>query len=128
MIVTKSLGGKMERPKEFDNERKDCTVVALTIASYLPYAEVHEAFRKCGRKEKHGFHIRGNIHRICKLLNLEAKQVKRSGSLGKFVKDHPIGDYICHKRGHAFAVSEGAVYEERNMGCHIKGAWLIQKR
>ena len=33
-----------------DNDTKDCSVVAMSIALDKPYDEVHEVFAKCGRK------------------------------------------------------------------------------
>ena len=117
----------MERPPEFANERRDCTVVALTLASGLPYDRVHSAFKECGRKEKHGVHLKKVVHKVCKLLNLKATQVKRSGSLRKFATKFPQGNYICHKRHHAFAVMDGKVLGEEVMGSYIKGAWRIEQ-
>lgn len=116
----------IQRPEGFENECKDCTVRAMSLVANIPYSIVHSAFEKSGRKNKHGFHMKsGGIHKVCKVLGIEAKQVKRHGSLIGFINKFPKGRYLCVKRGHAFAVIDGVVHDEDKMHSQIKGAWLI---
>lgn len=119
---------KIVRPEGFEKERRDCTVRALSLAANLSYKDVHEAFTKFGRKNGHGVYLHRVIHKVCDELNLEIRQVKRSGTLNKFIKQFPKGNYICTKRGHAFTVIDGVVHDEYLMGSRITGAWSVAKK
>ncbi len=118
---------KYGRPEGFENEERDCTVRALSLAGNIQYENVHKAFEINGRKDRHCVMIEPILHKVCKLLNLKAKQVKRSGTLKKFINQFPKGNYFCIKRGHAFAVIDGVSHDEDLMNSHIQGAWLITK-
>lgn len=118
---------KALRPVEFSYEDRDCTVRTLSITAKIPYSEAHAAFKKCGRKDKHSVYITKILQLVCKELNLTAKQVKRSGSLRKFIRTFSKGRYFCSKSGHAFAVVDGVLHDENTLGSHIQGAWLITK-
>jgi len=117
-----------QRPEGFENECRDCTVIALSLASNLPYLQVHSAWKEVGRKDGHKIKSRKFLQRVCKILNVTAKQVKRHGSLRGFINKFPQGNYYCTERGHAFAVIEGVSHGEDNLNNHIKGAWLITKQ
>jgi hypothetical protein len=118
----------IERPVGFEREQRDCTVRALSLVSNIPYEKVHGAFKECGRRNSCGFKIKGRFQDVCKLLNLEAKQVKRHGFLSTFISQFPQGKYFIVKSGHAFAVIDGVVHDEHKMNSHIHGAWLITKQ
>lgn len=115
------------RPEGFESEKRDCTVRALSLAGNIPYLEVHEAFKLEGRKDGHKIVAEKVLHKVCKRLNIAAKQVKRHGTLGRFIKLFPEGNYYCHKRGHAFAVINGVSHDNDNLNSLIKGAWRITK-
>lgn len=117
----------IERPEGFENDKRDCTVRALSLAANLPYKNVHSAFEVMGRKDRQGTYGKKVLQGVCRILEIKAIQVKRSGTLKKFLIQNPKGNFWCLKRGHAFAIIDGVVHDEKNENCHIKGCWLITK-
>jgi hypothetical protein len=113
------------RPEGFQKETRDCTVRALSLVTNLPYASVHLAFQQAGRKDKHRFCIESSFQKVCKSLNLQAKQIKRSGSVKKLIRQYPAGRILCAIRGHCFALINGVTHDCNSESCHITGAWLI---
>ena len=111
---------------ESERQRADCTVVALAIASDIPYSKALEVMKKFGRKDNGcSYKTKKKVTRIFKEVGLKATQVKRSGTLDKFLRQFPKGVYYCLKRGHAFVVIDGKA-ENQTEGCLIKGAWKIE--
>lgn len=39
------------------NERNDCAVVAIVLATGAPYEQVHSILKRNGRKDRHGTHL-----------------------------------------------------------------------
>lgn len=116
-----------ERPEKFKDENNDCTVRSLSLVANLPYEEVHAAFEIAGRKKGKGVSGKKVIQQVCQVLNLQAKQVKRSGSLKKLKATYPKGRLWCLKSGHAFALIDGVVHGELT-NAQIRGAWMIEKK
>ena len=119
---------KNQRPEGFEQERRDCTVRALSLVANISYEKVHNAWENAGRKNRKGIVARKVLQKVCKSLNLEAKQVKRSGTLKKLIVQYPEGKLFCLKRGHAFALIDGVIHDENRLSSHIKGAWLISRK
>ena len=118
---------KIKDIPESERQRADCTVVALAVASDIPYSKALEIMKKFGRRDSRGSrNTKKKVTQIFKEIGLKATQVKRSGTLDKFLREFPKGVYYCLKRGHAFVVIDGKV-ENQTKGCLIKGAWKIQE-
>ena len=117
----------IERPQGFEKETRDCTIRALSLVANLPYMRVHSAFKEMGRKDGHGIIVNKVLQRVFKMLKLEAKQIKRSGSVNKLIRDNPKGNIFCLKRAHAFALIDGVTHDLDEPNSHIKGAWIITK-
>jgi len=114
-------------PKQFESERADCTVIALAMALNVPYEFAHQVLKTHGRKDKRGFYIEKAIQSVCKELGFTAKQIKRSGSVRKFIKNNPAGNFLCTKRGHAFAIIDSVPFNLDTIDSHLLGAWKIEK-
>jgi hypothetical protein len=125
-LVPPKMDVRRESIREADvDDKAQCAIKGLVVASGLSYEIVDQAFLDCGRKRKQRTSI-NIIKKVLKKLNLSSIPVKRSGSLEGFIRKFPKGSYYCIKRGHAFAVVDGEVYNERKMGSHIKCAWRIE--
>ena len=122
------MNNEYNRPQGFEKEKLDCTVRAFSLTSNLSYEKVHEVFKANGRKEGKRFFVDKVIKKICEELNLEIKLVKRSGTVSKFIKLFPKGNYYCIKRGHAFAVIDGVAHDLTRPHSIIRYAWLIKKK
>ncbi len=107
-------------------ESSDCTVRALAAVAEVDYMRAHEVLANHGRKKGRGVHLRKVIQSCAHSLGIELRQVRRSGSLDKLLRDFPYGSLVVRVREHAFAVRDGAVIDisEQSPARHIKGAWL----
>jgi hypothetical protein len=120
---------KHELDKEaYSHERSDCTVVALTKVSDYSYSECYKAWSEVGRKKSCGVSCKKKLRKVCKVLNLNFKQVKRHGTVQSFINTFPTGNYFCTKRKHAFAIINGKISDSTLAGSYLKGAWLITQK
>jgi hypothetical protein len=122
-----TMSNAYDRPVGFTHESQNCVVRALSMAANIPYKDVHAAFNAAGRPDKHGINTKKTIQKVCKMLNLEAKQVKRSGSLDKLKAEFPNESLFVTMRSHAFPVIRGVAHDV-HVNAHIKGAWVITKK
>ena len=95
-------------------EKLDCTVVAYAIATGIDYAEAHDALRRAGRRNGHGFwlHNPSNLDKLLREQNFQAVEIGLHSVKGKTTKtiqlprDHR---YLVFVRGHVLAVQFGLV-------------------
>lgn len=118
--------GTVYIPEAFRYERNDCTVIGLAKAANIPYRKVHEAFKKNGRKDKHGIRTFYIAHSVFKMLGLKTRFVKRKGTIETLIKRYPKGHLFCLTYKHAFAIVDGITYDQYNKKQRIKAAWLIK--
>jgi hypothetical protein len=114
-------------PSEGINEHNDCTVVALTTVSGSPYSTVHKVFADHGRRNRGRIALKPILQSIAHDLGLTARVVRRSGSVERLLRDHPVARLVVTTRGHAFAVIDGVIHDTHTTSplCHVKCAWLI---
>lgn len=113
------------------NESKDCVVRAFSIVSGIDYVKVHEICKSFGRKDGHRFqNFKKSAQPIAKALGLAMKQICRSGSLAKLLKNYPLGTLFIQMRGHVFAVIDGVIKDtwQASEHVHIRGAWIVTKK
>lgn len=101
-------------PRTIDTESKDCAVRAVSIACDIPYHEAHERFSKAGRKPNKGVDI-DLLEKV-----MERKPMQYCITLSRFVALNPTGRFVVIKRGHAFAVVNGAVHDSGRLGGNTK--------
>jgi hypothetical protein len=109
-------------------EHRDCTVIAFVHLSNRPYVEAHRACKQFGRKNRRGFqNFAAAAPKVAKVLGLELKLVKRSGTLGKLIAQYPQENLLVTVQGHAFALKAGTVYDTFAQGLRrrIKQAWIV---
>lgn len=118
------------------DETNDCTVKAVCVTTGLPYNQVHEVFRQCGRKSGRGVHrsvtfaalSRLGYYHIdmtmdfyhCDLLKTMA------GLKGKVRKDHT---YLVFINGHVAGLKNGEVIDWTNSRRHrIMSVYRVVKK
>lgn len=97
-------------------ERNDCTVIAFAIVFKVTYAEAHKHMKeRCGRMNRKGVISKTVLPPSLPDVRFRVRSFnKESGNattLGRFIKDHPVGRYYVCVRGHALAVVDGVVYD-----------------
>lgn len=101
---------KYQRPDGFEKERRDCTVIAISVAAGVRYEVAHATLKAAGRKDHKGFNMRGFM-RGKELLfgqRVYPATFKRK-QLVNFVSDHPVGRFLVRKSGHCLAVMDGEI-------------------
>lgn len=98
----------------FSKHRRNCTVIALAYSANIPYDEAFELAKQAGRKDNKGFNSKKLIAFANKKLGRSCfRKAKRSTiTVQKFCKKYPTGRYYVRKRGHAYAIIDGVVYDK----------------
>jgi hypothetical protein len=95
------------------NEKNDCGVTSLAIATGMGYTKAWQTLRSLGRDKGTG------------TLGFKANELQLRGglTLAKFIKLHNRGRFIVYTKDHAVAVVDGKVFDS-NMThgkTHIRG-------
>lgn len=110
-------------------EKNDCTVIAFAIIFNMSYDDAHHHLKeKCGRKNGKGLMDITTIpsslfdikHEIIPFIK-DGKKI----TLGRFIKENPVGKYYVCVRGHALAVVDGVVYDYY-YGPKRKVEWIMK--
>lgn len=103
------------------NEKLDCTIRAFATALNISYDDAHAVLKASGRKDRHRFKSCGAYTKHI------GKSCKRSGSVGRFLRDNPLGRFIVQVRGHVFAVIDGIPHDKIQVSerWHVSGAWRV---
>lgn len=111
-------------------ERRDCVVRAVALAFGMPYAEVHHlAATEWDRKPRCGTYP----HKYHSWINRQAtKKIihpKEPMTIRTFLREYPVGTFICNVAGHAFAVRNGVILDSWQQSdlCRIKHAWRVME-
>lgn len=92
------------------DERNDCVVRAIAVASGTPYLMALEYLQKRGRTKGHGF----KTWLLCGY-KYNGKMFWRSprphSSVGRYIVEHPNGSYILGVANHVFAVVDGVIHD-----------------
>jgi hypothetical protein len=109
-------------------ERKNCTVVALSVSANIPYQQCLEISKQAGRKTAKGFSSQKLVSFFNE--NSEAKfipvKLRKPLTVQKFCKKYSKGSFYARKRGHAFAIIDGDVFDmpgEATPRSMVKHAW-----
>lgn len=108
-------------PREYSDERNDCTVRATSLALNKPYKEIHKAFSDKGRRWGKGVNLATLETVLTGFVGntLETHRHWQHGrlTLKRFIDYHPTGKWVVIKRGHAFAVIDGVAHDAHSSCC-----------
>ena len=93
-------------------ETKDCSVRALTVVSGRPYREVHEVFRKCGRRHRRGTprHVTQKAIAALGLYALDVSKQYKGRTVRTLERELPAGKrFLVYTRRHMLGVRHGKV-------------------
>jgi hypothetical protein len=116
----------------YKKESRNCTVVALCVSTALPYQQCLEISKKAGRKTAKGFRSEKLIDFFNKnsQTRLVPVKLRKPLTVQKFCKRYSKGSFYARKRGHAFAIIDGDVYDmpgDATPRSIIKHAWKLKK-
>lgn len=86
-------------------EEKDCVVRAIATAYCEPYEKIHAELKAKGRENCQGINTILAMEGRTFLWGKRQREIKRS--VGGFIKDNPIGNFVVRVEGHAFALIDG---------------------
>ena len=117
----------------FTWEQSDCTVVAISVALNIPYADAHAFLRRCGRKDKEGVAFESLVMpHVSPTFGVKAFTpfgFKRGITLKQMLASLPWGVYIARKHEHVFCVKAGPVVFDRHpvgLRTPITQLWKIE--
>jgi hypothetical protein len=101
-----------DRGKYLPQEKKDCVVRALAIATKKPYFEVHAILKKLGRKDGKSFRsYPSQWEGMFKPYGINLKKLEYLGNVRNFVMTHTVGKYVLSFRHHMIPVVDGVIYD-----------------
>jgi hypothetical protein len=88
----------------------NCTIRAFAIAYGMSYKDAHYMGELAGRPNGEGYWMWKIMEKAAEF-GYEYKEYNGYDTLATFLKKNPIGRYICVRKGHAFAVINGKIYD-----------------
>ena len=112
------------------DERNDCTVRALKIATGCKYYDAYRFLSNAGRKSNRGFYIENVLKTSSFYFGCQFTKLKfrKPITLRKFITNNSKGTFYVRKRGHVFVVKDGVVYDEVKPGQYsmVLMAWKVE--
>ena len=102
---------KVKRESKLAGEFMDCAVIAVAIATGLPYKEVHKEFTKAGRKPRRRTK---NTITLAVLESLGYKLKERTIKAKTVItaeRELKRGVYLIRVRGHILACKAGEIHD-----------------
>ena len=88
-------------------ETNDCVVRAMALACEMDYSIAHAILKKRGREDRKGTYTRQVFNKKAETIKgclLLRRDLKHEITLVSFLKKYPVGNFICIKAHHGFAV------------------------
>jgi hypothetical protein len=111
-------------------DNNNCTICALSTAAGIPYNEAYEIGKKAGRKNGRGFYT-AKLMETARKNGVDYRKIKTGGmTIQKFLQKYPEGRYVVNRRGHAFAIIDGTIYDhlENKPMQRIVGIWQVESK
>lgn len=110
-------------------EKNDCTVRALAIATSASYTKAYMLLCSAGRKHNRGFVIEKFLKKNCSYLGhcFHKLPFRKPITVRKFILKYPKGTYYVKIRGHVFVVKDGVVHDmvEPRAMQRVTAAWEV---
>jgi len=109
------------------NDRRSCTINALSNAAEIPFETAQQIGFMAGRKLNQGF-LGTKLIPVAKRYGVVARKLRfKRMTLQRFIKTYPVGKFYVENNRHAFAVINGVVNDwlENAAGCILVKAWEI---
>jgi hypothetical protein len=111
-------------------DNNNCTIVALSTAAGIPYTEAYRIGKESGRKHGCGFYTH-KLMKTARKNGIEYRKIKTGGiTIQKFLQKNPTGRFVVNRRGHAFCVIDGVIYDhlENKPMQRIVGIWKVESK
>lgn len=88
----------------------NCTIKSFSIAYGIPYPIAYEIGKQTGRRHGKGHYMHGMME-YAKKQGYEMVEITIRKSLYQFLLENPRGRFIAVRRGHAFPIVNGKIYD-----------------
>lgn len=116
------------KDSEAFGDKNSCTVISISHAFNIPYAEAYEIMRSRGRIHGQGVYMSIVLQNpiVVNGLKTEAYYGFTERTVASFVKNHPQGTYLICIRAHIMCCKDGVIYDTiyRPKG-RITNVWRI---
>jgi hypothetical protein len=117
------IGFQKANPRTYEWERRDCVVRASSIATGISYPEMHAKYKAAGRQDRRGT----SVFLISEVLDFEqsivAEYRHNAWTLKKFLSIYNKGRWVMCNRNHAWAVIDGVVHDQGEIGSRTRVLW-----
>jgi hypothetical protein len=105
-------------------DTRNCTIRALSICANISYKQADEIGTLAGRIRNKGFYSERLIKEATKYgITSKRKVFIPKISVKKFIQNYPTGRFFCVRRGHAFSIINGTIYDNvKTSGRHMISA------
>lgn len=95
------------------DERNDCSVRALKIATGCKYYDAYRLLFNAGRKPNRGFYIERLLKKSSFYFGCQFTKLKfrKAITLKRFLQNNSKGIFYVRKRGHVFVVKDGIIHD-----------------
>lgn len=121
-------------------ETNDCLVTGLALALNIPYEDAHVICKDAGRQNKRGWYIRRVVETAktygykfsdnhVGLKTLMDRGITKI-SAKRFAEENPVGTFFVNKKGHAFVIIDGVIYNELHYNpgrSYLRTAFKVEK-
>ena len=103
---------RVMRERQGFAEKRDCSVVALSIAAGIPYDVAHGICKAAGRQNREGMYFIEWCRTQATICGYKVTVVNVPRlTLAQVLRDFSKGRLICRKKNHVFAVIDGVVHD-----------------
>lgn len=93
-------------------DKRDCTIRALSVSAGIPYKYAHKIGTEAGRKKGKGFHPEKLLKYAKREYDITYKKKRyKSVTIQRFIRENPTGRYYVATNVHAFAIINGTIYD-----------------
>ena len=121
-----------DRPSSYLNERNDCTVRALAVATGKGYAAAHQFMSRNGRKPGRGAQfariLRANKHEVLGTRLQPISLVEAKGLRTAILRNPQLrtGTWILQMRAHVVTLKDGKLYDSFDSSRKVvRSAWRV---
>lgn len=123
------------KPAEYQHEKNDCVVLAISVACCLPYGAAHAEMKQHGRKDRHKTKLATYLKTVGNRIanyDLVPMPLASPSTIKQTVLKYPNGRYLVRTKGHLFAVVNGVIFDsgEKHEGVkrRVTNIWQCNAR
>jgi hypothetical protein len=110
------------------DDRNNCTIISFSVSAGIPYSEANEIGITAGREKNKGFYLK-KLFSVARKKGISLKKIPvKKMVLSRFIEKYPNGRFVVERRGHAFSVINGKIYDTIKNGekCFVLNCYKFE--